>query len=116
MGHPEDTAMGEQPERFDEFTGGYTAAEHDRAMDRILADIRKDIAHINKNIDGTPHGTGRTPSGATDGLVPLSNVRPVNSPALVDAYARLGRVLVTGSREQTDAAISDIVAAAKGVR
>jgi len=31
----------EQPERFDEFTGGYDMTDHDRAAKRINADLRK---------------------------------------------------------------------------
>jgi hypothetical protein len=33
--------VNEQPERFDEFTGGYDMTDHNRAAKRISADLRK---------------------------------------------------------------------------
>jgi hypothetical protein len=33
--------VNEQPERFDEVTGGYDMVDHDRAAKRIMADLRK---------------------------------------------------------------------------
>lgn len=126
-GHPDDSALGDTPlvslgqgdYRRDIMPGdvskGHTAHEENRALDRMLADIRRNVATINANLDHTqPTPPARTHDGATDGHVPMSNVRPVTSPVLVSAYERLGRVLLTGSKEQRDAAIQGVIDAAKG--